>query len=146
MTSPNTAAVLRSRSSIGVPGEGAEGGVGQSLAQIAGEPEFLPGTTWFIADHKARSEAVLRPMRFVGDDDDVAALGQQRMGAILTTELLDRGEDDPADIDLEQIAHLGRAVGLSRGDAQRRAVRAERPEQLLVEVVAIGLDDDRRVL
>ena len=50
---------------------------GQGLAQVTGEAKLLPHIA--IADHEACLEAVLRSVRLVGDDDDVAALGQQRM-------------------------------------------------------------------
>src|SRR5947208_2428069 len=84
---------------------------------IGGERALLAHR--FLTDDEAAAEPILSAVRLISDDNDIAAIGQQRVAAIGAAEFLDRGEDDTADIDLEQLAHLGRAVGLTRRDAQR---------------------------
>src|SRR5205823_1601755 len=67
----------------GRAGEADEGGVGKGVAHVAGEPSY---------------EIVLGAVGFVGDDDHVAAIGEERMvgTALLGHELLDGGEDHAA--------------------------------------------------
>ena len=96
-------------------GEADEGGVRQRLPQVFGEADLLAHAA--VRDHEALLEAVLRAVRFVGDHDDVAAGGQQRMFAIVTSEFLDGGEYKSADVDREQAAHVVGAVGLRGGAA-----------------------------
>lgn len=94
-------------------------------------------------------EAVLGAVGFVGDDDDVVPVRQQRKCVFVLAwhELLDGGEDDAA----------GRAIGQSGAQilprirlyglfAQEILRQREHAEELAVEVVAVGDDDDGRIL
>ena len=125
-------------------GEADEGCVGQGLAHIFGEACRFPHRV--LARDEALFEAVLRAVRLVGDDDHVRAVRQQRMLALFAAKLLDRRKDEAADVDVEQLAHLGGAVGLPRRHAQGGAMRDEFAEELIVEIVSVGQHDDRRVL
>ena len=89
-----------------------KGGVRQSLAKILGETDLVAHAT--IADDEALLETILGPMSLVRDHHHVAPGGQERMFAVLAPELLDGREDKPADIDLQQAAHVGGAVRLLR--------------------------------
>ena len=95
---------------------------------------------------------VVAAVRFVDHDDHVASVGEKRMlrpGLLLSlrqAELLQRGEVDAAGDPLRElvaqlraVVHLGGALG-----EQKAAVEAA--EQLAVELIAVGDDDDGRVL
>ena len=88
-------------------------------------------------------------MRLVGDDDDVRTLGQDRVRDLpavgAQAELLDRREDHLAAARGEQVAQLLYAVGVL-DLAHERAHGDELIKELVVEVGAIHLDDERRVL
>ena len=97
---------------------------------------------------EAVDEVVLAAVGLVRDDDDVAAVGEQRMSValLLGKELLNRREDHAARGDLQQLAKVGAALGLDRASAQQFRAAGERAEQLVVEVVAVGEDDQCRIL
>ena len=105
----------------------------QRVAQVPGE---------------AVDEVVLAPVRLVGDDDDVPALAQHReaVALLLGQELLDRREDDPARVDPEKAPQLGPVARLDGRLPEQLLAAGERAEELVVEVVPVGQDDDRRVL
>jgi hypothetical protein len=94
-------------------------------------------------------EAVLGAVRLIGDHHDVVAVGEHRVAVLVLAghELLDGGEDDAARGTVAEFgAQVLPAVGLHRFLAQQVLRQREDAEQLPVEVVAVGDDDDRRVL
>ena len=114
-------------------GEADERGVGQRVAHVPRE---------------AVDEVVLAAVRLVGDDDDVAPVREHRMpvASLLGEELLDGREHHAAGGDGELRAQIGAVGGLHRRLAQQVAAAREGAEELVVEVVAVGEHDDRRVL
>ena len=125
--------------------------------------------------HVARvpvDEVVLAAVRLVGDDDDVAPLGQGRAsggvrlpvprligseaggtpvfpgessGRLFRKEFLDGGEDDAAGRHGEFGAQVGAAVRLDRRLAQQVPAAREGGEQLVVQIVAVGQHHHGRV-
>ena len=94
-------------------------------------------------------KAVLRAVGFVGNDHDVAALGKHREHVLVLArhELLDGGEDDAARGPIaQQLAQFLPRAGLHRLLTQQVGAQAEHAEQLAIEVVAVGDDDDGGVL
>ena len=95
--------VAEHRAGVGVglldgrAGEADERGVRQRIAHVAGE---------------AVDEVVLAAVRLVGDDDDVAPVGEHRMAValLLGEELLDGGEDHAAGGHLQLLAQVGAAL------------------------------------
>ena len=86
-------------------------------------------------------------MGFVGDDDDVAALGEGFVDiAFFGLELLDGGEDHAAGGHFEQRFEMLPAFGLHRLLAQQLLGGGEGVEELIVQVVAVGDDDDGGVV
>jgi hypothetical protein len=67
------------------------------------------------------------------------------VAAVVGRELLDRREDHAAALHGEQLAQVGAVVGLYRRLPQQVAAAGEGAEELVVEVVAVRDDDDRRV-
>ena len=125
-------------------GEADEGGVRQAVAQVFGEAVGdLAGLALDLG-----SEAVLAAMRLVGDHDDVASVGQHRIvgRAVLGREFLQGGEDHATRRPVEQLAQMLAVLGLLRRLAQQVLAHAERAEQLVVQIVAVGQHDQRRVL
>ena len=96
-------------------GEADERRVRQRVAHVPGE---------------AVDEVVLAAVRLVGDDDDVAPLGQHRVtvALLLGEELLDRREHDAAGGDRELRAQIGAVGGLHRRLAQQSRQRANVPK------------------
>ena len=91
--------------------------------------------------------AILGTVGFVGDDDDVLARRERRqLGVFLRQKLLDRGEDHAAAGDGEQFAELVPTVGLHGRLAEDFVAALKLPKELIVEIVAVGEDDERRVL
>ncbi len=92
-------------------------------------------------------EAVLAPVRLVGHDDHVAAVGQHREALFpaFGRELLDRREDDPARGPRQQTLQIFAALGLLGVLAEKVLAEAECRGELVVQVVAVGQHDDRRV-
>ena len=86
-------------------------------------------------------------MRLVGYHNDIAAIGQDRIigRAGLGREFLQGREDHAAGRPVEQLAQMLAVLGLLRRLAQQVLAKAERAEQLVVEVVAVGQHDERRV-
>ena len=87
-------------------------------------------------------------MCFVGDDHDVPAVGEGRhaLTFLLGHELLDRSEYDASAADLKEVAQLIAAVCLLGLLADDLIAAVELPEELVIQIVAIGQDYDRRVL
>jgi hypothetical protein len=114
-------------------GEADEGRMGQRITHVPRE---------------AVDEVVLAAVRLVGDHDDVAAVGQHRLpvALLLGEELLDRGEDHAPRRDGKLLPQVGSAFGLHRRLAQEVLAAREGAEELIVEVVAVGEHDQRRVL
>jgi len=94
-----------------------------------------------------RVEPVLAAVRLVGDEHDVVPLGEQGVFVIapLGAEFLDRGEDHAARRHLQQIPQMLAALRLFRLLAQQLLPGGEGVEELIVQVVAIGEDDQRWV-
>ena len=69
-------------------------------------------------------------MGFVGDHDDVAAVGQQRMFVALSVgeELLDGGENHATRFDAELDAKVGTTLSLSRWLAEQVLAAGKRAE------------------
>ena len=86
-------------------------------------------------------------MRFVGDDDDVPAIGEHRVGALagLGCKLLDSGEHHAARRAGQRLLQILPAFRLLRGLAEQITAHGKRAEQLVVEVVAVGDDDNGRI-
>ncbi len=104
----------------------------QGVAHVAGE---------------AVDEVVLAAMGLVGDDDDVAparkhGVAVARLGG---HELLDGREDDATAADAELLAQVGAVGGLDGILAQQVAAAGECAEELVVQVISVGDDDDHRV-
>jgi hypothetical protein len=98
---------------------------------------------------EAVDEVVLAAVRLVGDDHDVASVGERRVAVapLLGQELLDRGEDDPASLAvLQQLPQVGAALRLDGLLPQELPAAGEDAEELAVQVVAVGEDHDGRVL
>ena len=114
-------------------GEADEGRPRQGIAQVAGE---------------AVDEVVLAAVRLIGDDHHIASVGQQResASALVGQELLNGGEDHAAGGNRQQALEVGARLGLHRILAQELGAAGEGPEQLIVEVVAVGEHHDGRVL
>ena len=92
-------------------------------------------------------EIVLAAMGLVRDHHDVAALGEGRVGVPLLfgEELLDRGEYDSSGLDGQPPPQVGSALSLHGWLAQEVMAAGEGSEELVVQIVAIGQDDDRGV-
>ena len=110
-----------------------ERGVGQSVPHVAG---------------KAVDEVVLASVRLVGDHHDVAAVREHGMAVslLLRQELLDGGKHHPARADAQLLAQVRAVGGLDRGLAQKVLAARKSPEELVVQVVAVGEHDDGGVL
>src|SRR4051812_42428947 len=87
-------------------------------------------------------------MSLVGDDHDIPAAAEERkfVALLLGEELLNGGEDDATRCDLELLTEVGAALHLNWFLAQKRVAPAERTEELVIEVIPVGQDDQRRVL
>ena len=114
-------------------GEADERGVRQRVAHVARE---------------AVDEVVLAAVRLVGDNDDVAPPGERgvRVTLLLGVELLDRREHHSTHGDRELLAQVGAALRLRWRLAEQVLAAREGAEELVVEVVAVGEDDDGRVV
>ena len=93
-------------------------------------------------------ELVLAPVCLIGYDDDVPAVGQKRVAVLagLRKELLDGGEYHPADIYGEFLPEVAPALGLGWVLAEEFAATGECAEELVVQIVPVGEDDDGRVV
>ena len=147
-------------------GEGDEGGVGQRMAQVLGVADLVAGGR--LSHHQGlrivrtrggydsrlksfqlRFKAVLRAMRFISDYHDVVPVGKHREVVFILAghELLDGGEDDAARRPVREFgAQVLPGVGLHRLFAQQILRQRKDAKQLAVEVIAVGDDDNRRIL
>ena len=93
-------------------------------------------------------EVVLAAVGLIGDDHDVAPLGQggEGIAPLLGEELLDGGEDHASGGHRQLLPKVGPALGLRRRLAQQVLAAGEGSEELVVQVVAVGENDDGRVL
>ena len=126
-------------------------GVGEGIAEVFGESvddffaDRFSGGGFFVDCFSG--ESVLSAVGFVSDDDDVATIGELIVNvAVVGLEFLDGGEDDPAGADFEQGFELVAGFGLAGGLAQELFGAGEGVEELVVEVVAIGDDEDGGVV
>jgi len=137
----NAYVIAERRAGVGVfqlyrrAGESDERRAGQGVAHVARETVY---------------EVVLAAMRLVRYHCDVAA-GGQRFGAragrrAFGKELLDCGEYDAAGLDGQFVSQIRAARRLNGRLAQKPATARERAEKLVVQIVAVGEDYDRRVL
>ena len=87
-------------------------------------------------------------MGFVGDDHDIPAVGEGRhaLAFLLGHELLDGRKHDTAAADLEEVSQLVAAIRLLGLLADDLKAAVELAEELVVEIIAVGQDDDGRVL
>jgi hypothetical protein len=93
------------------------------------------------------AEAVLGAVGFVGDDDDVAPIGEFFVNvAFGGLKFLDGGEDDAAGGDFEQVFELVAVFGLDGILAEELFGGGEGVEELVVEVVTIGDDEDGGII
>ncbi len=91
---------------------------------------------------------VLAAVRLVGNHNDVATRRKQRVDVapLVGHELVHRGEDNAARRHTQQLAQMGAVFGLARLLAQKLAAAGKGAEKLVVEVVAVGKDDERGIL
>lgn len=132
--------------------EADEGRVGEGVADVFGEAVaglFADFVAVFVFDRDLFGfEAILAAVGFVGEDDDVGAIADLGVDClvVLWGEFLDGGEDDAAGVDIEQLADGVTIARLLGGLAQELAASGEGVEELVVEVVAIGEDDEGGVI
>ena len=109
--------------------ESHEGGVGQCVSHV-------PCVSVY--------EVVLASVCFIGDNHDVVSAGKRGVGVVfvLGEEFLDGREDNPARLDGEFLVKVGAAFGPGRSLAQQVLTAREGGKELVVEVVAVGQDDD----
>ena len=160
----NADVVAEHRARVGVlqldrrAGKADERGVGKSVPHVPRE---------------SVDEVVLAAVRLVGDDDDVAplgehlhscpsptggnGLGQGRIFSLALRErgrgrgrfrekLLNRGEDHATGSDLQLLAQIGAVGCLNWWLAQQLLTCGKRAEQLVVQIVAVGDHDDGGVV
>ena len=127
----------------GRAGEADEGGVGEGVAHVfgkaIGKADALRGGGVF------GFEAVLRAVRLVDDENNVAPVGEHGVFGLAGVggELVDGGKDDAAGSDLELGAQVGATGGLHGFLAEQLVTGGEGDvEKLVVEVVAVGEDDE----
>jgi len=89
----------------------------------------------------------LASVRFVGDDNDVAPLGKHwvLIAPFFRQKFLDSREDHTTRVDVELRAHVGAAFSLYRRLAQEFFAAREGAEKLIVEIVSVGENDERRI-
>ena len=97
---------------------------------------------------EAVDEIVLTAMGLIGNDHDVAALGERRVAIALFfgEELLDGGEHHASGSHREPVAQVGSALGLRRRLAQEVPATGEGAEKLVIQVVAVSQHHHSRVL
>src|SRR5450755_3603005 len=129
-------------------GEADVGGVGQGITHVFGEAVGLALLIGLFIGDDAHVQAVLAAVRFIGDKDDVASLGERLvLRSILGEELLNGGEDDAARCPvLEQRFKLAAILRLRGLLPEQLLAAREGAEGLIVEVVAIGEHDERGIL
>ena len=116
----------------GSAGKADEGGMGQGVAHVASV---------------AVNKVVLAAVRLVGDDDDVAPVGQERVPVafLFGEEFLDGGEYHAPGCDIQLVAQVSPVFGLHRRLAQQFGAAGKGAKELVVKVVAVGQDDQCRV-
>ena len=127
------------------------GRIRQRIAQVFGEAVHHLLADHFAAGilvvHRLRAEAVLRAVRLVGDHHDVFPGGQLLVHiALVRLKFLDGGEDHAARSHFEQVLQLLAVLGLHRLLPQQLLGSGEGVEQLVVQIVAVGNHQDRRVI
>src|SRR4051794_7671916 len=95
----------------------------------------------------ALAEAVLRAMGLIGDYDDVATIGEHgmRIALRLRREFLDGREDDSAGRAIQQLANFRASVGTLRGLGQNPSRREHLSKKLVIKIVAVSDEYQRRV-
>ena len=122
-------------------GEADERGVGQRIPQMFGK---AIGDLAGLLDPCL--EAILAAMCLIRDHHHIAAVGQQRIGrSLFRGELLDGGEHHPTRCPRQRLLQILAAVGLHRCLSDQVAAHGESAEQLVVQIVAVGDDNDGRV-
>ena len=118
---------------MGVPVKPTNEAFGQRVPHIAGVPV---------------DEVVLAAVGLVGDDHDVAPLGEGgvRVAFLFGEEFLNGREHHARDIHRELVAQVGSARSLGWRLAQEVLAAGEGAEELVVEVVAVGQHHDGRVV
>lgn len=114
-------------------GESDKGGVRQRIAEIFGKAVSGIEFVGLFVTQESGFKAVLRAMRFVGNDDDVAAVGEFRMFAfaLRQAEFFNRGENDFAAFGLQRFAQVAHRFRLFHV-AYQRARGDEILEKLIV--------------
>src|SRR5690606_20885652 len=110
---------------------------------------------------KAVHEVVLAAMGLIRDDDDVAPVGEHLIPAFdglglaaveqdalldLRQEFLDGRKDNAARRHLEQSFQMLPALGLHGSLPEQIFTAGESLEELIIEIVAVGKDDQRRIV
>ena len=93
---------------------------------------------------EAVHEVILAAVGLVGDDHDVAPFRQDGMAVapVLGEELLDGGEDHAARGHRQLGPEIGAACRLRWRLPQQVLAAGKGPEELVVQIVAVGDDDD----
>lgn len=132
--------------------EANKGGVGQGIADVFGEAVaglFTDDVACFVFDADLFGfEPVLAAVGFISQNDNIGAianLGINRF-VVLGREFLDGGKDDATRINIEQFSHSLAIACLLGSLAQQLAASSKGVEELVVEVVAIGEDDQSGVI
>ena len=96
---------------------------------------------------EAIDEVILAAVGLVGDYYDVAATREHRVpvALLLWEEFLNRSEHHAATSYAKMFPQVRPTLGLDRLLSQQVAAAGERAKELVVEVVAVGKDNDRRV-
>ena len=97
---------------------------------------------------EAVDEIVLAAVSLVGNDHDVAALRERRIGVALLfgQELLDGGEHHASGCHREPAAQIGSTLGLGRRLSQEVPAAGEGAEELVIQVVSVCQHHHGRVL
>ena len=96
---------------------------------------------------EAVDEVVLAAVRLVGDDDDVVAVAEQRMRLARSSGMnfWMVVKTTPPEATCSLRAQVVAALGLHRRLAQQLLAAGEGAEELVVQVVAVGEDDQRGI-
>ena len=95
----------------------------------------------------AIQEVVLAPVSFVGNDDDIASISQQRVGItlLIRSELLDGSEDDAARGTFQELPHLGSTARLLWRLWQDARRGEDLTEELVIQVISVGDEHNGRI-
>ena len=122
-----------------------EGRAGQSVAQVLGKAVFV--LAGLFVEHG--TEAILRAVRLVGDDDNIGPFGQPRELLLIFVgrEFLHGGKDDAAGrTAVQQLTQLLAVFRLLRGFLQQGTGADKGLIQLPVQVVTVSDHDNGRIL